>query len=226
MTLTVIIPALNEAECLGAVVRETLAQPLVSHVVVVDNGSTDGTGEIARQAGARVVRETRRGYGRACAAGVQAAEGAELLAFMDADHSTRPEELTQLAEPLLQGRADLVLGSRALGRVEPGAMPPQQVFGNWLSAVLIRRLYGVAVTDLGPFRAVRRSDVLALNMHEMTYGWPTEMLVKMARQRRRILEVPVTFRARRAGQSKVSGTLRGTFLAGYRILSVTFRYAF
>jgi hypothetical protein len=126
----------------------------------------------------------------------------------------------------LQGRADLVLGSRALGRVEPGAMPPQQVFGNWLSAVLIRRLYGVAVTDLGPFRAVRRSDVLALNMHEMTYGWPTEMLVKMARQRRRILEVPVTFRARRAGQSKVSGTLRGTFLAGYRILSVTFRYAF
>lgn len=226
MLSTVIIPALNEAECLGELVRETLSQKLVGRVIVVDNGSTDETSHVAKRAGAMVVPEVRRGYGAACWAGVQAAEGAEALAFMDADGSFLPRELPRLLTPLLAGEADLVLGSRVLGKVEPGAMPPQQVFGNWLSAALIRSLYSTQVTDLGPFRAVRRSEVLALNMQEMTFGWPTEMLVKMARAKHRIMEVPVSYHARRAGVSKVSGTLHGTVLAGYRILSVTFKYAF
>lgn len=225
MNVAVIVPALNEAECIGELVHETLSQKLVQRVIVVDNGSTDETGRVAERAGASVVREMRRGYGAACWAGVQAAEGAEVLAFMDADGSFLPRELPSLLTPLLASEADLVLGSRALGKVEQGAMPPQQVFGNWLSAALIRGLYGARVTDLGPFRAVRRSEVLALNMQELTFGWPTEMLVKMARAKRRILEVPVSYHARRAGVSKVSGTVRGTVLAGYRILSVTFRHA-
>ncbi|MGQ0605191.1 MAG: glycosyltransferase family 2 protein [Anaerolineales bacterium] len=226
MNVAVIIPALNEAECIGALVRETFTQPLIQHVIVVDNGSTDGTGDVAQHAGAEVVREPRRGYGAACAAGVAAAEGAEVLAFMDADYSFLPQELPRVLAPVLEGRADLSLGSRVLGQVERGAMPPQQIFGNWLSAALIRWLYGVRVTDLGPFRAVRRSEVLALDMREMTYGWPTEMLVKMARRKQRIIEVPVSYHTRRTGESKVSGTLRGSVLAGYRILSATFRYAF
>lgn len=225
MTIAVIIPALNEAECIGALVRETFAQPLIQRVIVVDNGSTDGTGEVAQRAGAEVVRESRCGYGAACAAGVAAAEGAEVLAFMDADYSFLPQELPRVLAPVLEGRADLSLGSRVLGQVERGAMPLQQIFGNWLSAALIRWLYGVRVTDLGPFRAVRRNEVLALDMREMTYGWPTEMLVKMARRQRRIVEVPVSYHTRRTGESKVSGTLRGSVLAGYRILSATFRYA-
>lgn len=224
MQVAVIIPALNEAECIGELVRETLAQKLVARVIVVDNGSTDETGRVAERAGAVVVREARRGYGAACWAGVQAA-AADVLAFMDADGSFLPHELPRLLTPLLAGDADLVLGSRVLGQVERGSMPPQQVFGNWLSAALIRNLYGVRVTDLGPFRAVRRSEVLALNMQEMTFGWPTEMLVKMARAKRRITEVPVSYHSRRAGVSKVSGTLHGAVLAGYRILRVTFRHA-
>jgi glycosyltransferase involved in cell wall biosynthesis len=225
MLVAVIIPALNEAECIGELVHETQSQKLVERVIVVDNGSTDDTGRVAERAGATVVQEPRRGYGAACWAGVQAAEGAEIIAFMDADGSFLPQELPCLLKPLLAGEADLVLGSRVLGQVEHGSMPPQQVFGNWLSAALIRGLYGAQVTDLGPFRAVRRSTVLALNMQEMTFGWPTEMLVKMARQRQKIVEVPVSYRTRRAGVSKVSGTVRGTVLAGYRILSVTFRHA-
>jgi glycosyltransferase involved in cell wall biosynthesis len=226
MTVAVLIPALNEAECIGELVRATFAQSGMGRVIVVDNASTDGTGEVARRAGAEVVREARRGYGAACAAGVRAAEGADVLAFMDADYSFLPQELPRVLAPVLEGRAALSLGSRVLGHVERGSMPPQQVFGNWLSAALIRTLYGVRVSDLGPFRAVRRADVLALGMREMTYGWPTEMLVKMARHRQTIIEVPVSYRTRRAGESKVSGTLQGSLLAGYRILSVTFRHAF
>jgi glycosyltransferase involved in cell wall biosynthesis len=226
MSVAVIVPALNEAECVGELVRATFAQPVVQRVIVVDNGSTDGTGEAAERMGAEVVRESRRGYGAACAAGVRAAAGAAVLAFMDADHSFLPQELPRVLGPVLDGRADLSLGSRALGNVQRGSMPPQQIFGNWLSAALIRALYGVRVSDLGPFRAVRREAVLALDMGEMTFGWPTEMLVKMARRKQRIVEVPVSYHTRRAGQSKVSGTLRGTVLAGYRILSVTLRYAF
>jgi glycosyltransferase involved in cell wall biosynthesis len=227
-TVGVIIPALNEAGNVGPLVREVLAQPVRRvhwRVIVVDNGSTDDTAAVAQRAGAEVVREPRRGYGWACAAGVAAAGGADVVCFLDGDYSFLPAELPRVVVPVLDGAADLALGSRALGRVAPGAMPPQQRFGNWLGAALLRLLYGLRVTDLGPFRAIRRDRLLALDMREMTFGWPTEMTVKAARRGARITEVPVSFHPRRAGRSKVSGTLRGTLLAGYHILSVTFRYA-
>jgi glycosyltransferase involved in cell wall biosynthesis len=226
MKVCVVIPALNEAGNIGPLVQETLAQP-VQGVIVVDNGSTDGTASIAARAGAQAVLEPRRGYGFACAAGAAAAgqRGADALVFLDGDFSSVPGELVRLLRPLAAGAADLVLGSRALGYVAPGAMPFQQRFGNWLGAALIRALYHVPVTDLGPFRAIRRDLLEALRMREMTYGWPTEMTVKAARHGARIAEVPVSFHPRRAGESKVSGTLRGTVLAAYHVLGVTLRYA-
>ena len=223
MNVDVIIPALNEAGNIGDLVREVLAQS-VHQVIVVDNNSTDGTAEIARGAGARVITESRSGYGYACAAGVAASE-ADVLIFLDGDFSFLPSEMPRLLAPIAENRADLVLGSRELGHIEPGSLPFQQRLGNALIAWLTRALYHLPLTDLGPYRAVRRELVLGLDMREMTYGWHTEMIVKAARWHARIIEVPVSYRARRAGQSKVSGTLRGTILAGYRLLSVTFRYA-
>jgi len=224
LTVSVIIPALNEAGNIADLVAAVLAQP-VDQVVVADNGSTDATGEQARAAGALVVREDRRGYGYACAAGVTAASG-DILVFLDGDFSFLPEEMPRLIEPIQAGQADLVLGSRTKGHILPGAMPPHQRFGNRLTAGLMRLLYRVAVTDLGPYRAVRRELLLGLDMAEMTYGWPTEMMVKAARQGALIHEVPVSYAPRRAGKSKVSGTLRGSLLAGWYIIGVTLRYAF
>ncbi|RME97387.1 MAG: glycosyltransferase family 2 protein [Chloroflexi bacterium] len=224
MDVAVVIPALNEAGNIGALVAQTLAQP-VSAVIVADNGSTDDTARLARQAGAQVVHEPRRGYGFACAAGAAAAN-ADVLVFLDGDFSCRPAELPALLAPLRQNRADLVLGSRVLGQIAPGAMPPHQRFGNWLTARLMNRLYGLTVTDLGPYRAIRRPLLQSLGMREMTFGWPTEMTVKSARRRARIVEVPVSWLPRRAGRSKISGTAKGTVLAAYYILGVTLRYAF
>jgi glycosyltransferase involved in cell wall biosynthesis len=197
-------------------------------VVVVDNGSTDRTAEVAQQAGAVVVWEPRAGYGYACAAGVQAAGGrdARILVFLDADGSFDPAQISDLLAPIEAAQADLVLGSRPAGGMEPGAMPPHARFGNWLVARLMRLLYGLRVTDLGPFRAIRAGLLAQLDMHEMTYGWPTEMMVKAARHGARVVEVPVRYRVRRGGRSKVSGTVRGTILATYAILFVTLRYAF
>lgn len=223
MRVSVIIPALNEAGNIAALVAAVRAQP-VDEVIVVDNGSDDDTGARARSAGALVVREPRRGYGYACAAGVAAAAG-DVLVFLDGDFSFLPEEMPRLLEPLLNGAAELVLGSRTLGTIEAGSMPPHQRFGNRLTSWLMGLLYGLKVTDLGPYRAVKRELVLSLAMVEMTYGWPTEMMVKAARRGVRICEVPVSYASRRAGQSKVSGTLRGSLLAGWHILSVTLRYA-
>ncbi len=224
MDVDVIIPALNESGNIAQLVRQAAAQP-VARVIVADNGSTDGTGPLAAEAGAHVVVEPRQGYGYACAAGVAAAT-ADILLFLDGDFSSLPAEMPRLFQPLQQGRADLVLGSRVLGEILPGAMPPHQRFGNWLTSALMRRLYRVAVTDLGPYRAIRRDLLMELQMQEMTFGWPTEMMVKCARRGVPILEVPVSFAPRRAGQSKVSGTLRGSVLAAYYILGVTLRYAF
>lgn len=223
MRTTVIIPALNEAGCIGDLVKAALAQP-VSAVVVVDNGSTDDTAGAARRAGARVVREPRRGYGYACAVGVAAAADAEALVFLDGDYSFAPDEMPALLAPLREGYADLVLGSRPLGHIQPGSMPLPQRFGNWLVARLMRSIYQLPVTDLGPYRAVRRQLLSSLDMREMTFGWPAEMIVKAARRGARIVEVPVSYHSRRAGRSKVSGTLRGALLAGCTILGITFRY--
>lgn len=226
MATIVIIPALDEGDNIGAMVAETLLQP-VEWVIVVDNGSSDDTAQQAAAAGAIVVSEPRRGYGRACAAGSRTAlaRGAEVLVFIDGDHSSRPSEIAALLQPLLDDEADLVLGSRVLGQIEPGAMLAHQRFGNRLSAAMMRRLYGVEVTDLGPYRAIRASLFQRLDMTEMTFGWPTEMTVKSARSGARIVEVAVTWSRRKAGRSKVSGTVKGSILAGFHIMRVTLRHA-
>lgn len=226
MKTVVIIPALNEAVNIFQLVQETRQQP-VSRVIVVDNGSTDDTARLARNAGASVINEPRRGYGFACAAGTAAARqgGAEVLVYMDADFSSLPTEMPRLLAPIETGKADLVLGSRTLGEIARGAMPPHQRFGNWLSSTLMSWMYHVRVTDLGPYRAVRAALMDQLEMREMTFGWPTEMMVKTARAGGCIMEVPVSWHARRGGQSKVSGTLKGSILAAYYILGVTLRYA-
>ncbi|MBK9093620.1 MAG: glycosyltransferase family 2 protein [Anaerolineae bacterium] len=224
MTVCVIIPALNEAESIG-VVLAAIPAGLAAEVIVVDNGSTDDTAARALAAGARVVREDRRGYGFACAAGVAATQ-ADIMVFLDADLSDFPEEMAALLAPIQSGQADLVLGSRFLaGNLSRSVMPPQQRFGNWLASRLMQRLYRIPVTDLSPFRAVRRDVLLALDMREMTYGWPTEMMVKAARRGYRLTEIAVRYRARYAGRSKVSGTVRGALLAAYYILGTTLRYA-
>ena len=222
----VIIPALNEAGNIRLLVEE-VARTVAAQVIVVDNGSTDATAGEAQAGGARVVSEPRRGYGYACAAGFRAAVelGAEVVAFLDGDYSFLPAELPAVLGPVLEERADLCLGSRWLGHIAPGAMPPQQRFGNWLAARLMNCLYGLRITDLGPYRAVRTDLLSRLQMQEMTYGWPAEMMVKAACCTARIVEVPVSYHSRRAGRSKVSGTLRGTVLAARYILGVTLRYS-
>lgn len=226
-TVAVIIPALNEAGNISSLVQD-VRQVVPAQVIVVDNGSTDATAAEAEASGAQGVAEPQRGYGYACQAGVRQANTmqADVVVFLDGDYSFLPAELPRLLLPILHDRADLVLGSRWLGHIAPGAMPPQQRFGNWLAARLMRWLYGMRVTDLGPYRAIRLPLLLSLDMQEMTYGWPTEMMVKAARRGARIVEVPVSYYPRRAGHSKVSGTLRGTVLAARYILGVTLRYAF
>lgn len=222
LTVSLIIPALNEAECLPSLLQE-VPHALLHETIVVDNGSTDATAAVARRAGVGVVSEPRRGYGYACAAGVATATG-EVVLFMDGDGSFAPQELVHLVEPIQQGQADLVLGTRLRGGLSARAMPPHQRVGNHLVAWLVRRFYGVPITDVGPFRAIRRDLLHTLQMQEQTYGWPIEMLVKAARRKARLQEVPVRYRPRLAGQSKVGGTVRGTVLATYKILQVTFRY--
>ncbi|UCC61739.1 MAG: glycosyltransferase family 2 protein [Anaerolineae bacterium] len=220
MSVTVIIPALNEEESIGQVLA-ALPSGVTDEIIVVDGGSSDGTAAIGRAGGARIIHESRRGYGRACAAGVAAARG-DVVLFLDADGADDPEQIPDLLAPILAGWADMVLGSRLAGEIAPGAMPWHQRFGNRLAAWLIRHLYGLPLTDLSPFRAVNRELLLGLGMEEMTYGWPTEMIVKAARQKWRIVETPVRYRPRLGGRSKISGTVRGTVLATYHILWTIF----
>ena len=221
---SVIIPALNEAGNIRQLVHEVRAAAPVE-ILVVDNGSSDSTAEEAKAAGVQVISEPRRGYGFACAAGVAAVKDSDVLVFMDGDYSFSPSDLPSLISPILENQVDMVLGSRERGHIARGSMPPHQRFGNWLVSRLMNLLYGLSITDLGPYRAIRRSLLMQLDMEEMTYGWPTEMIVKSARRGARIMEVPVNYRNRRFGQSKVSGTVRGTILAAWFILGVTFRYA-
>jgi glycosyltransferase involved in cell wall biosynthesis len=230
MRVSVIIPALNEAGNIRRLIGEIpppTAFPfaVTMSVIVVNNGSTDETAAEAAAAGVRVVDEARRGYGYACTAGVHAAADAEAIVFMDGDGSFDPAEMVSLLQPIHDGRAAFVLGSRAQ-HIDPGAMPPHQRFGNRLVSRLMGTLYGLTITDLAPYRAIRRDLLLALDMREMTYGYPTEMIVKAARRGAAMIELPVHYRRRWSGKSKVSGTLRGTLLATWFILGVTLRYAF
>ncbi len=229
-TIGVVIPALNEEATIAAQVAEILAvaqQPdlpaRISQVVVVDNGSDDRTAERAAAAGATVVPEPRRGYGRACYSGVLASGDVDLIVQMDGDRSDRFDELPFLLRPLLAGEADLVIGSRTLGAYEPGSLSAPQLFGNWLAAQMLRLLYGVRVTDIGPFRVIRRRDLLALGMREMTYGWSVEMIARAARHGLRVHEVPVSYRKRAGGESKVSGNLQASVRAGTRIIGAILR---
>lgn len=224
VVVSLIIPALNEAESLGRLLAETdLRQE--QQVIVVDNGSTDQTADIARENGALVVQEPRQGYGYACAAGVEAAKY-DILAFMDADGSFVPAELSRLIAPIEANTADLVLGSRLIDGLSPGAMPLHQLFGNKLVAWILNRMFALHLTDLGPFRALPKDVLESLDMQELTYGWTVEMMVKVAKKGLRMVEVPVSYRSRFAGKSKIGGTVRGTVLATYRIFSVIFRYAY
>jgi glycosyltransferase involved in cell wall biosynthesis len=222
--IVAIIPALNEVAAISTVVR-SLPRGCMRRVIVVDNGSTDGTAQAAAGAGADVIIQLQRGYGNACRAGADAAWDADVLVFLDGDGSFDSAELDRVVAPILLGHADMVLGSRELGGATVGALLPHQRFGNRLVALLLRRIYGIQVTDVGPFRAIRRTTLEQLDMREPTYGWPTEMVVKAARHGARIVEVPVSYRARMGGISKVSGTLRGTLLTGYRMLALTLKYA-
>ncbi len=220
-SIAVIIPALDEERSIGRVVC-SLPRDLVADVVVVDNGSTDRTAAVAASAGARVVREPRRGYGHACLAGIAALKEPQIVVFIDGDYSDFPEDMPDVVSPVLAGEADLVIGSRLRGRMEPGAMMPQAYLGNLLMTALVRRLFGFRYTDLGPFRAIRYDRLVELGMSERTFGWTVEMQVKAVRLGYAIREVPVRYRPR-IGRSKVSGTLSGTLRAGLGILSTIAR---
>jgi len=220
--IVVIIPALDEEQAIGDVVGAI--PPVVHEVIVVDNGSRDHTADVARAAGATVVAEPRRGYGQACQTGIAAAGGADVVVFLDGDGSDEPGQLTEIVAPILEGRADLVIGSRSLGRRAPGAQPWHAVLGTRLCVGLMNLLTGARATDLGPFRAVSAEALRRLEMRDRDYGWTVEMQVKAARAGLRVVEVPVDYRPR-VGKSKVSGTLRGTFGAGTKIIATILRYA-
>jgi glycosyltransferase involved in cell wall biosynthesis len=224
--VSVIIPALNEEEPIKDVVRAVAGTEIPRDIIVVDNGSTDQTAERARAAGARVITEPQRGYGRACAAGIRAlCPKCEIVVFLDGDGSDCPEFINQLVDRIVSGKYDFVIGSRTRGQREPGSMNFQQIVSGRMAGLILRVLYGVRYTDMCPFRAIRRDVLERLGMREQTYGWNIEMQMRAARAGLRILEVPVNHRCRTGGQSKVSGTLRGTLVAGARIIATLLRVA-
>jgi glycosyltransferase involved in cell wall biosynthesis len=219
---SIIIPALNEAESIGFVLS-SIPLEWTREILVIDGGSTDATVSISEQAGARVIQEKRRGYSRACLTGLTNATGA-IVVFLDADGADDPRHLPELLAPLLKGNADLVLGSRLAGKMDQGAMPWTQWFGNYLAAGLFRLFYRLPITDLSPFRAGWREKIIALDLQELTYGLPTEMIAKASRKGWKITEIPVSYHARRGGKSKITGTWRGSLLASSQILRLILRY--
>ena len=223
MRIVVVIPALDEERSLPSVLAD-IPHPLIEEVVVVDNGSRDRTADVARAGGATLVREPKQGYGQACLTGMAALRSnpPDIVVFVDADYSDRPSELPQLIDPILADTADLVIGSRVLGEREPGALAPHARWGNWLATWMIRLLYGVRFTDLGPFRAIRYSTLLALGMEDRNYGWTAEMQAKAARAGVPATEVPVSYHCR-IGRSKITGTVKGTVLAGWKIITTILR---
>ncbi len=223
--IKVIIPAFNEENAIGKVIN-AIPGNLASEVIVVNNASTDNTAIIAKSAGATVLVESQKGYGRACLKGINYLKGLDkkidIVVFIDADFSDYPEEMKLLVEPILNQNADMVIGSRALGKRAAGSMTFPQVFGNWLATRLLKVLYKVSYTDLGPFRAIKFDKLLLLNMQDKTYGWTVEMQLKAAKLGLKTWEVPVTYR-KRVGISKISGTVKGTIMAGYKILWTIFK---
>ena len=220
--IVVVIPALNEEEAIASVIRRI--PKYVDRIIVADNGSVDRTADAARGAGAQVVSEPRAGYGRACLAGVDAAGECDVLVFLDGDGSDFPEQMDRLLDPIMAGRADFVIGSRALGDAAPGALTPPQVFGNRLASWLLGMRWGGRWTDLGPFRAIRLDAYRCLDMRAPTYGWTIEMQARALKRRLRVVEAPVDY-APRIGHSKISGTAKGVVLAGAYILGTFFREA-
>ena len=224
--IRVIIPAFNEQNAVGLVIDE-IPKDLVSEIIVVDNGSTDDTYQQAKTRGATTLKEPNRGYGNACLKGLAHVASSpikpDIVVFLDGDHSDYPEQMHDLVSPIIANEAEMVIGSRALGQKEKGSMTIQQLFGNWLATKLIQLFYRVKYTDLGPFRAIRYESLLTIAMQDRTYGWTVEMQLKAAKLNLRIIDVPVDYR-QRIGVSKVSGTVKGTIGAGYKIIYTIFKY--
>jgi glycosyltransferase involved in cell wall biosynthesis len=224
----VIIPAVNEEKSIGKVIAD-IPKEYIRFIVVVDNGSKDQTARVASQAGALMISEPRRGYGRACLAGINYLKGLDLqpdiVLFLDGDYSDHPEEAIFLLKPIIEGGYEFVLGSRALGDREKGSMTIPQLFGNWLATRLLKILFGGRFTDLGPFRAILWPALVNLKMVDKNFGWTVEMQIKVLKHNLKIKEIPVSYR-KRLGKSKVSGTFKGSLMAGYKILITIFKYSF
>jgi glycosyltransferase involved in cell wall biosynthesis len=225
--ITVIIPAYNEEKSIGKVIQEI--PKIVSEIIVINNNSTDATAKVAFENGATVLAENRKGYGYACLKGLeyiaQLKTKPDIVVFLDGDYSDYPQELTQIITPILEENIDFVVGARVPEFRENGSMTPQQVFGNWLATTLMKSFFGATFTDLGPFRAIKYQKLVALQMEDKTYGWTVEMQLKVLKQKMTYVEIPIHYK-NRIGVSKVSGTLKGTVMAGVKIIGWIFKYAF
>jgi glycosyltransferase involved in cell wall biosynthesis len=223
--ISVIIPALNEEESIGQVLNDIPGE-IVEEVIVVDNGSSDDTVTVSKGLGANVIQEPLKGYGAACLKGISILkQDTDIVVFLDADYSDYPQDLHTVVKPIINDNADMVIGSRMSGEREKGALLPQAIFGNKLATFLIRLFWGFKYTDLGPFRAIKYRDLLALNMTDKNFGWTVEMQIKALKKRLRIVEVPVRYR-KRIGKSKITGTFSGTVRAGVKIIYTIFKYGF